>query len=100
VAAGDLEATPASYADPRREWLGFWGPSHIRNSAIAEGVIRLAKPKLKNDLIEPADLVTVPHDVRSKPAELPGARADRIGITATAPRAGPVVPRGRSKPSG
>jgi serine/threonine-protein kinase len=57
VTTGDVDQTPTSFLDLRRDWADFWGESHVIQPVEAKGLIRLGRERLRPGAVEPRDVV-------------------------------------------
>ncbi len=98
TAGGDAPPPPVSRADIRREWIGFWGPSHIRNASGprpgGEGpAARLLVDRLVPGQVEPGDLALDPAYPATRSGPPAGADLGPIGIKPTVEKFRPKRPR-------
>ena len=70
VTTGEIDQAPTSFPDLRRDWVGFWGESHIREPIEAKGLIRLTREKLRPDAVDPKDVVVRAVNLREQALEL------------------------------
>ena len=89
VTTGDIDQTPTSFPDLRRDWVAFWGDSHVLEPIDPKGVIRLARERLRPGAVEPKDVVVRPVNPRGTP---PALGADAAVIESEVPLSKPTLP--------
>jgi serine/threonine-protein kinase len=90
VTTGAVDQTPTSFLDLRRDWVSFWGESHVIGPVEAKGLIRLGRERLRPGAVEPRDVVVRPLNPRG-PALALGA--DASVIESEIPISKPTLPR-------